>query len=69
MKITKRIARERLKVNDAGLAAFFDVTAGAVSQWRDDDPLPELRHTQLMLRRADLFPPAEFGEGEQPKAA
>ena len=39
----------------AGLAAFFEITPGAVSQWGDDDLLPELRRTQLQLRRPDLF--------------
>lgn len=55
MSITKRSAREALGTNDAGLAAFFQITPGAVSQWPDDDPLPELRDAQLRLRRPDLF--------------
>lgn len=62
MEITKRLARERLACNDAGLASFFDITPGAVSQWSDDEPLPELRQTQLLLRKPKNF--AEFLKGK-----
>lgn len=58
MDITKRIARDRLGIKkDAELADFFGITPGAVSQWGDDDALPELRQTQLLLRR-----PTEFAD-------
>lgn len=56
MDITKRIARERLGINDAGLSRFFDVTPGAVSQWGEDDPLPSERQWQARAKRPDLFP-------------
>jgi|DEB19_MinimDraft_2_1074335.scaffolds.fasta_scaffold07739_4 DNA-binding transcriptional regulator YiaG len=55
MNITKRTARERLDVNDAGLAAFFNITPSAVSQWGDDEPLPTPRQWELMARKPDLF--------------
>lgn len=55
MNITKRKARELLGVNDAGLAKFFSVTPGAVSQWADDAPLPELRQLQAIHRAPDIF--------------
>ena len=54
--ITKRQARDSLGVNDAGLSRFFKVTHSAVSQWADDDPLPDARQWQLRAQRPDLFP-------------
>lgn len=66
MNITKRMARERLACNDAGLADFFNITRGAVSQWHDDDALPELRQVQLLLRRPDVFGPVESTAQTEP---
>lgn len=53
--LTKRTARELLGVNDAGLADFFNVTPGAISQWSEDEPLPKGRQWELRARRPDLF--------------
>ena len=62
MNITKRQARDLLGVNDAGLAKFFNVTPGAVSQWADDEPLPELRQLQAIHRAPNVFGPAPTSE-------
>ncbi|TAA11271.1 hypothetical protein EA658_16540 [Pseudoxanthomonas winnipegensis] len=63
MDTTKREARDLLQTNDAGLAKFFGITPGAVSQWRDDDPLPRERQWQIRAMRPDLFPaPTQAGE-------
>ena len=68
MDITKRIARERLGIKkDTDLADFFGVTAGAVSQWPEDVALPELRQTQLLLRRPTEF--ADFAAAKAKSAA
>ena len=54
--ITKRNAKVRLGFDtDAELAAFFNVTAQAVSQWPDDEPIPRLRQLEAALMRPDLF--------------
>lgn len=57
MDITKRAVREAIDGKDADVARFFGVTAGAVSQWPDDEPLPEGRQWQARALRPDLFPP------------
>lgn len=67
MKITKRIARERLDCTDAQLAKFFGITRGAISQWSEDEALPELRQTQLLLRRPTEF--ADFAAAKAKAAA
>lgn len=63
MNITKRTARERLAVNDAGLAAFFNITPSAVSQWADDEPLPTPRQWELMARKPSIFGTTEQANG------
>lgn len=62
MNITKRTVREALSGKDADVARFFGITAGAVSQWADDEPLPEGRQWQAVALRPDLFGPAPEGE-------
>lgn len=42
-------------MNDAGLAAFFNITPSAVSQWGDDEPLPTPRQWELMARKPEIF--------------
>lgn len=49
MQYTKRTARELLRTNDYGLARFFGITTGAVSQWPEDVPLPPSRQMILEL--------------------
>lgn len=54
--LTKRSFKDALGIaTDAEVAVFFKVTAAAVSQWGEDDPLPEKRQLQATLRRPDLF--------------
>lgn len=54
--ISKKVARELLGFTvDARLADFFDISESAVSQWADDEPIPQLRQLQLRARRPDLF--------------
>lgn len=62
MDITKRIIREALNTNDAGVAKFFGITAGAVSQWADDEPLPELRQLQFRARKPEYSPAPSKGK-------
>lgn len=56
MNITKRLLREAIGGRDADVARFLGVTPGAVSQWADDDPLPDGRQWQARALRPDLFP-------------
>ncbi len=63
MNMTKRAVREALGGKDADVARFFGVTAGAVSQWPDDELLPEGRQWQARALRPDLF-----GDYRQPPA-
>lgn len=74
MNMTKRAVREALGGKDADMARFFGVTAGAVSQWPDDELLPEGRQWQARALRPDLFgdyrqPPANDDQQEAPHAA
>lgn len=56
MEMTKRAVASALGLQtDADLARYFDVTRSAVTQWGDDEPIPEMRQLQLRLRRPDLF--------------
>ncbi len=69
MKMTKRAVREALGGKDADVARFFGVTAGAVSQWPDDELLPEARQWQLMALRPDLFSPPPANDPASPAGA
>lgn len=54
--LSKRTLRSRLGfTTDAEVARFFRISASAVSQWADDDPLPELRQLQVERKRPDIF--------------
>lgn len=59
-QITKRTLRTALGpgTRDVAIADFFGITQAAVSQWGEDDPIPEMRALQAMHKRPDLFPPA-----------
>jgi hypothetical protein len=58
MHITKRAAKKKLGLtSDYALARMMQCTRAAVSQWKEDDPLPKLR--QMYLRA--LYP-AKFPE-------
>lgn len=55
-RITKRELRAALGVDtDAEVVAFYEISASAVSQWPEDEPIPELRQLQAMTRRPELF--------------
>lgn len=45
--------------SDAEIARFFGITQAAVSQWKEDQPIPELRWLQAGRLRPDLFGPEE----------
>jgi hypothetical protein len=61
--LTKQEIRKRLGVEtDTEVAAFFDITLSAVSQWREDAPIPELRQLQAERKRPDLFGPSAAEE-------
>ena len=61
--ITKARLREALGFDtDAQVAEFFDISPSAVSLWKEDGPIPELRQLQALRRRPDLFAlPVEQG--------
>lgn len=64
MELTKRNVREALGFTlDRQLAEFFGVGKAAVSQWADDQPLPEGRQWQARALRPDIFGPTPT-EGE-----
>jgi hypothetical protein len=55
-RISKRELRAALGVEtDAEVAAFFDISPAAVSQWGEDAPIPELRQLQALQREPDRF--------------
>ena len=54
--ITKAEFRQAMKFEtDAEIAGFFGITASAVSLWKEDSPIPELRQYQARQRWPDLF--------------
>lgn len=57
MILTKRVVRETLGFTlDRQLAEFFGVGKAAVSNWPEDEPLPDVRQWQARALRPDLFP-------------
>ncbi|HLU91598.1 MAG TPA: hypothetical protein VKZ46_03345 [Pedomonas sp.] len=55
--ITKRQLRAALGdgVTDAEISRFFGISQAAVSQWKEDDDIPERRALVAVLKRPDLF--------------
>ena len=47
------------------VADLFRITSGAVSQWPDDEQLPELRLLQLQKLRPELFRAPRYTPVEQ----
>lgn len=73
-QITKRQLRRALGVEvDSAVAEFFGISASAVSQWGDDEPLPEKRQLQLALHHPDLvrlaLAEAQAGDLDRTRAA
>lgn len=57
MNITKPQLKDRLGfTTDVQLAEFFATTKQAISQWGDDDPIPEGRQWQARALRPDVIP-------------
>jgi hypothetical protein len=62
-RISKQELRAALGVEtDAEVAAFFDISPAAVSQWGEDAPIPELRQLQAAQREPDRFGPEAIAE-------
>jgi hypothetical protein len=62
-RISKRELRAALGVEtDAEVAAFYDISPAAVSQWGEDAPIPELRQLQAGQREPDRFTPEAISE-------
>lgn len=55
MNMTKAQLRERLGLTDSQLADLFGITRSAVSQWPDEEPIPQPRQWQLRVLRPELF--------------
>lgn len=56
LSLTKRQVRDALGQNtDASVARFFHISTAAVAQWELDQPIPERRALQAVLKRPDLF--------------
>lgn len=55
--ITKRRLRAALgeNVTDAEISRFFGISQAAVSQWKEDDDIPERRALAAAFKRPDLF--------------
>ncbi|NID15413.1 bacteriophage CI repressor [Luteibacter yeojuensis] len=69
MELTKAAVRSALGfTKDIQLAAWFGVGKAAVSNWAEDEPLPEGRQWQARAQRPDLFPSDEPGR-HRPSAA
>lgn len=61
--MTKTEAKAALNLNtDAALARVFGINRWAVGQWRDDEPIPELRELQLHIKFPEVFGPARIGK-------
>lgn len=64
MNMTKREVREALGFTlDRQLADFFGVGKAAVSNWPEDESLPEVRQWQAKALRPDVFGPAPKKRG------
>lgn len=63
---TKREVLSALNVNQARLCEMLGVTAGAISQWPDDEPIPMLRWLQL---KHEIAPDVFAGQGEPQQEA
>lgn len=69
MDMTKRAVRLALGFTlDRQLAEFFGVGKAAVSNWPEDEPLPEVRQWQARAKRPDLFG-TDIDPQPQPTAA
>jgi hypothetical protein len=57
LAITKRQLRTALgdPANDAEISRFFGISQAAVSQWGEDDPIPERRALAAVFKRPDIF--------------
>lgn len=70
--ITKRELRTRLGFEyDSELAAFFQISAAAVSAWDENSPVPERRALQAALKHPELIAPdgsAPANDAEDPDA-
>ena len=54
--VTKKQLRQALGFeNDYEIAAFFEISPSAVSQWPEDGPVPELRLLQAEKKRPGVF--------------
>lgn len=54
--LTKRQLRAVLEAQtDTALASFFGISPSAVSQWSEEEPIPERRMLQLAVRRPELL--------------
>jgi len=67
MMITKRYLKQVLAAKDADLARLFSITPSAIAQWREDEPVPEIRQWQIQVLRPDIFGP--FPQAPRPHAA
>lgn len=55
-QITKKDLRRLLGLDtDAELARYYGISRSSVSEWGDDDPVPELRVLQAMQRNPEKF--------------
>lgn len=57
LAITKKQIRTALgdPASDAEISRFFGISQAAVSQWAEDDPIPERRALAAVFKRPDLF--------------
>jgi len=57
LAITKKQLRAALgdPANDAEISRFFGISQAAVSQWGEDEPIPERRALAAVFKRPDLF--------------
>lgn len=54
--ISKRALREKLGLeSDADLARFYGISSAAVAQWKEDEPVPELRYLQAVAKQPQAF--------------
>lgn len=62
MNMTKREVRAALGYTlDKQLAEFFRTTKQAVSNWNEDEPIPEGRQWQARALRPDVIPEPSRG--------
>lgn len=68
--MTKHALMQKLGLSQADVARMFGVTRAAVSQWPDDEPIPDVRLMKLKYElHPELFTSSDPDDSGSGKAA